>query len=220
MILIFTNCWYTWDQVFYHLSLHSFCSNNPKNVLVFEFRWILGLWAVFFKNCPSKGPPLQKWKMKIIRYFFLIAQMKRLDALNATQKTSALCKVLILKKSRKTAKKAHFWKIVQFWQFFLIFSESVLYRELRFFALHSVHQDASFELSKSINRWFSGHTLKSWLHQISTWIRMLSHRLENNSTLDCCSDFCTFVGSPLTPDFCTFLEGGGHYGPWNSFTIC
>ena len=121
MILIFTNCWYTWDQVFYHLSLHSFCSNNPKNVLVFEFRWILGLWAVFFKNCPSKGPPLQKWKMKIIRYFFLIAQMKRLDALNATQKTSALCKVLILKKSRKTAKSAHFQKIVQFWQFFLIF---------------------------------------------------------------------------------------------------
>jgi hypothetical protein len=59
--------------------------------------------------------------MKIIRYFFLIAQIKRLDALNATQKTSALCKVLILKKSRKTAKSAHFQKIVQFWQFFLIF---------------------------------------------------------------------------------------------------
>ena len=37
-----------------------------------------------------------------------------------------------------------------FRRFFLIFSETVLCRELRFFALHSVYQDASFELSKSI----------------------------------------------------------------------
>ena len=33
--------------------------------------------------------------------------------------------------------------------FFLIFSEMVLLRELRFFALHSVYQNPSFELSKS-----------------------------------------------------------------------
>ena len=33
--------------------------------------------------------------------------------------------------------------------FFLIFSEMVLCKALRFFALTSVHQDASLELSKS-----------------------------------------------------------------------
>ena len=32
------------------------------------------------------------------------------------------------------------------------------------------------------------HTLRSWLHQISTWIRNLSPGLENNSTLNCCSN--------------------------------
>ena len=36
-----------------------------------------------------------------------------------------------------------------FLRFFLIFSETVLCRELGFLALRSVHQDASFELSKS-----------------------------------------------------------------------
>ena len=40
-------------------------------------------------------------------------------------------------------------KSVFFYRFFLIFSETVLCRELGFFALHSVHQDASFKLSKS-----------------------------------------------------------------------
>ena len=45
------------------------------------------------------------------------------------------------------------FKNFHFWCFcvklcILIFSESVLGKELGFFALHSVHQDASFELSK------------------------------------------------------------------------
>jgi hypothetical protein len=40
-------------------------------------------------------------------------------------------------------------KMTNLSRFFLIFSETVLCRELRFFALHSVHQNPSFELSKS-----------------------------------------------------------------------
>ena len=41
-----------------------------------------------------------------------------------------------------------------FLRFFLIFSETILWTELRFFALHSVHHDASFELSKSTIKQF------------------------------------------------------------------
>ena len=73
----------------------------------------------------------------------------RLDALNATQKTSALNKVPFLKNIRKTAKIDNFFRNAHFWWFFLIFTETVLRKELKFFALHSVNQDASFELSKS-----------------------------------------------------------------------
>ena len=40
----------------------------------------------------------------------LIAQKKRPDALNTTQKTPALCNVPFLNKSRKTAKNAIFFK--------------------------------------------------------------------------------------------------------------
>ena len=48
----------------------------------------------------QKGPPLC-WKFwKIDQKPFLIAQKKRSDALNATQKTPALYKVWILKKLR------------------------------------------------------------------------------------------------------------------------
>ena len=39
-----------------------------------------------------------------------------------------------------------------FWWFFLIFSVTVLGKDLWFFALRSVHQDASFVLSKSTLR--------------------------------------------------------------------
>jgi len=87
-----------------------------------------------------------------------IAQKKGFDALNATQKTSALCKVPFLKKSRKPGQNCLKWskwaKITVFGRFFLFFSEMVLCRELRFFALHSVHQNPSFELSKSTIRQF------------------------------------------------------------------
>ena len=95
-----------------------------------------------------KGPPLW-WKIWFFfQKLFLIAQKKCLDALNTAQKTPALCKVPFLNKSRKTSKKWHFWKNRHFWQFFLILSGMVHCRELGSFALHSVHQDASFELSK------------------------------------------------------------------------
>ena len=36
-----------------------------------------------------------------------------------------------------------------FLRFFLTFSETLLFKELGFFVLHSVHQDASFGLSKT-----------------------------------------------------------------------
>ena len=38
----------------------------------------------------------------------------------------------------------------------MIFSETILFKELGFFALRSVHQDASLELSKTAFRQFFG----------------------------------------------------------------
>jgi hypothetical protein len=70
---------------------------------------------------------------------------KRLDALNAMHKTLALNKQLFLKNQEKPPKNYIFFtKFASnaiFWRFFLIFSETVLCKELGFFALHSVHQD-------------------------------------------------------------------------------
>jgi hypothetical protein len=43
-----------------------------------------------------------------VKKLILIAQKKRHDALNATQKTLALNKVWFLKKSRKASKNYHF----------------------------------------------------------------------------------------------------------------
>ena len=43
---------------------------------------------------------------------------------------------------------------------FLEFLETILCKELRFFALHSVHQDASFELSKTAFGQFFGFFIK------------------------------------------------------------
>ena len=58
---------------------------------------------------------------KIVQQRILIAQKKRPDALNATQKTSALSKVSFLKKSRKTLKKCCFWPKLQKRPIFLYF---------------------------------------------------------------------------------------------------
>ena len=47
----------------------------------------------------------------------LIAQKKRPDALNTTQKTPAICNVPFLNKSRKTAKNANFFlQKCNFWE--------------------------------------------------------------------------------------------------------
>ena len=63
--------------------------------------------------------------------------------------------------SEKIKKDRQKWSILtiltifdHFGRFFLIFSEMVLCRELRFFALHSVQENPSFELSKSTIRQF------------------------------------------------------------------
>ena len=87
--------------------------------------------------------------MKNGHKMFLVAQKKCPDALNATQKTPAFYKVGFLKKSRKLSFLAVLVKNGYFMMFFLIFSETVLCKGLGFFVLHSVRQDASFELSKT-----------------------------------------------------------------------
>ena len=53
----------------------------------------------------------------------------------------------ITEKIKKNLQKCMFWE--NFWCFFLIFSVTILGKVLWFFALRSVPQDASFELSKS-----------------------------------------------------------------------
>ena len=80
---------------------------------------------------------------------FLVAQKKRPDALNSTQNKPALYKVRFLKKSPICNQNDNFWR------FFFNFSETVHCKKLRFFALHSVHQDAFFELSKNLSDYFS-----------------------------------------------------------------
>ena len=91
--------------------------------------------------------------VKVSKKLILIPQKNRLDALSATQKTLGLKKVQFLKKSRKTLKNWSFFAILaekgNFWRFFLIFSVTILVKDLRFSALCSVPQDDSFELSKS-----------------------------------------------------------------------
>ena len=101
---------------------------------------------------------------------FLIAQITRFWTLNATQKIAALYKSPFLKKSRKTARNWPFWTknafLTIFMQFFLIFSRTVLCRGLVFFALRSVSQNASFELSKTtFEIFFKYFTIRGVLEQ-------------------------------------------------------
>ena len=83
----------------------------------------------------------------------LIAHNKRLGAPNITQKTTCLCQVPLLRKSRKPpqmSQNRHFWGKLEFFEFFIIiFSVTVLGKDRCFFVLRSVPQDASFELSKT-----------------------------------------------------------------------
>ena len=74
------------------------------------------------------------------------------DTLNAMQKTSALCEVTLQKKSRKTPKKSFKMRTKKnwlFWRLFMISSEMVLRKELRFVTLRSVYQETPIEPSKS-----------------------------------------------------------------------
>ena len=70
---------------------------------VFLFFW------QFFLLCVTFDHP------KIIWMLSYIAQRKGFDALNAMQKTAALCKVPFLKKSRKTGSK---WSFLTIWTIF------------------------------------------------------------------------------------------------------
>ena len=87
----------------------------------------------------------------IVQFAALIS--KRLDALNAMQKILTLTKDQFMKNQEKSSKITIFppqnCKNGIFWRFFFILSETVLCKELGIFALRSVHQDASFELSES-----------------------------------------------------------------------
>ena len=68
-----------------------------------------------------------------------IASKKCLGALNAVQKTTGLCQVQLLRKSRKTSKNANFHQkcpfLGHFGVFFLIISETVLGKDMWFFCV-------------------------------------------------------------------------------------
>ena len=53
---------------------------------------------------------------------------------------------------------------------------------------------------------YISHTLRSWLHLISTWIGNLSPGLEKNGTLDCCSD-----NFPTLPRISVVLQNCQNY---------
>ena len=141
------------------------CPYHSRVMLIFE-DVIFPLWNHLFLcyPCHATFKPALVFKIGPILELILIAQKKRPGELNSTQKTPALCNVLFLNKSRKTFKKWHFRKNLAFFgSFFLIFSGTVPCRELGSFALYSVQQDASFELSKSTFRQFfkKGHQVLS-----------------------------------------------------------
>ena len=69
--------WNERDQKLYHVSLYSFLSYCFQK----GFRVLTN-----FSHVGLKGTPLQKWKIKVVGYWHLIAWKKRLDALIATQK--------------------------------------------------------------------------------------------------------------------------------------
>ena len=118
---------------------------------------------------------------KIVGLLIYIAQKQGWDALKATHKSSSLCIVPFLKKSRKTAKNYHFFKIDNFCQFFWIFSETVVFRDMRFFALHSVHQNPSLELSNStIRQIFLFFSIKGGKSQTLTTPLKLGENLKLN----------------------------------------
>ena len=95
--------------------------SDSKTVFVFSVALLFPVKVKFYPPLIQKGPPLG-WKIrKNVGLLILIAQKKGFDALNATQKTLALCKVPFLEeeKTRKTGKTGNFW---QFWPFLTIWA--------------------------------------------------------------------------------------------------
>ena len=92
---------------------------------------------------------------KIVKKLILIDQKKRPDAWTQRRKPQLFKKYGFWKNLKIPHKITFFDQIRKngnFWRYFLIFSEIVLGKDLGVFALGSVHQDASFELSKSITQ--------------------------------------------------------------------
>ena len=87
--------------------------------------------------------------------------------------TSSLQSTISEKKWQKLQLlKNYFFFAVFFW----IFPETVLYRELRFFALHSVHQNLSFEVSKSAIRQFFWFFIIRTSQKLMTPIKMAENQ--------------------------------------------
>ena len=70
----------------------------PKQFFFLIFDPVFSLPEVFTPPKSEGSPLMVKFFWKFVRKQFLIAQKKRPNALNATQKTAALYKVWILKK--------------------------------------------------------------------------------------------------------------------------
>ena len=79
----------------------------PFCILIWKFS-LKFFWTYFFVCWVTFEPPFDEKYKKVAQKQFLVAQKKRLDALNATQKTKAPNNVRFLKKSRKTSKKYPF----------------------------------------------------------------------------------------------------------------
>ena len=131
----------------------------------------------------SENRTYQPCLVRIVGLLILITQKKSFDALNATEKKppSLLQSTVNEKIKKKHAKMVKNDQMVKNYSFclFLIFSEMVLWRELGFFAFHSVHQNPSFELSKSTIRQFFTlrryafdlGEVKLYLHDLK-WLRL------------------------------------------------
>ena len=86
-----------WPDIY----MHEECHKVQGKPLQKRFLTVHPLGVALNQNCP----PLLKWKLKIIKWCCLIAQMKRLDALIATQKTGTNFDAPFLKKLDLTVKK-------------------------------------------------------------------------------------------------------------------
>ena len=82
----------------------------------------------------------------------MVKNCQRFDAVNARQKNPSSLQSTISEKIKKAGPKLQILIKLLFMAVFLDFPETVLCRELRFFALHSVYQNPFFELSKIKNQ--------------------------------------------------------------------